>query len=103
MSIKKSFNFSLVWEFFTVCDDPTKAKYKCSAIYTRGKTPKIYSTKSLLDHIKKRHQHEYPDLKHKQDEPLSSSAGMMDLTTAESSQQQATCLKQTNIVETFKK
>ena len=28
---------------------------------------------------------------------------MMDLTTAASSQQQATCLKQTTIVETFKK
>ena len=108
MSAKKSSNSSLVWEFFTVCDDPTKAKCKCNAIYSRGKTPKTYSTKSLLDHIKKKHQHEYADLrqreeKDKPDEPSSSCANMMDLTTAASTQRQAICQKQPTIVNTFEK
>ena len=84
MSIKKSSNSSLVLEFFTVCDNPTKAKCKCSAIYTREKTLKTYSMKSLLNHTKKRHRHEHADLKLKPDEPSSNSADMMDLTTAES-------------------
>jgi len=56
MSANKSSSVSLVWEFFTVCtvcNDPTKAKCKCKAVYARGKTPKTYSTKSLLDHFKK--------------------------------------------------
>ena len=97
-----------MWEFFTVCDDPTKAKCKCNAIYSRGKTPKTYSTKSLLDHIKKKHQHEYADLrqreeKDKPDEPSSSCANMMDLTTAASTQRQAICQKQPTIVDTFEK
>ena len=35
---------SLVWQFFIVCDDPCKAKYKCGKVYTRGRTPKTYST-----------------------------------------------------------
>ena len=52
MSAKKSTSSSLVWEFFVVCDNPTKARCKCNAVYTRGKTPKTYSTKSIGTHKK---------------------------------------------------
>jgi len=48
---------SVVWEFFEVAkDDPTIAKcLQCGNKYSRGKTPKTYSTKSLLDHLNQKH------------------------------------------------
>ena len=109
MSAKKYTSSSLVWEFFVVGDNPTKARCKCNAVYTRGKTPKTYSTKSLLKHIKKKHLHEYEELKRKKETsmvgPSSSNANdnakdVMDITTAKSSQRP---LKQTTIAETFQK
>ena len=59
----------LVWQFFSVCDDPCKAKCKCGKVYTRGRTPKSYSTKSLLDHLHRAHSAEYAQVKQKANKP----------------------------------
>jgi len=50
---------------FIVCDDPCKAKYKCRKVYTRGRTPKTYFTKSLLDNLHRVHSAEYSQVKQK--------------------------------------
>jgi len=41
---------SLLWQLFTVYDDPCNAERKCRKVYTRGRTPKTYCTKSLPYH-----------------------------------------------------
>ena len=61
---------SLVWQFFIVCDDPCKAKCKCGKVHTRGRTPKTYSTKSLLDHLHRAHSAEYAQVKQKASKPV---------------------------------
>src|SRR3569832_1409717 len=51
---------SVVWKFFSPCsDDQSKAKCKCGQIFSRGKTPKTFSTKSLIDHLKLKHLAEF--------------------------------------------
>ena len=61
---------SLVWQFFIVCDDPCKANCKCGNVYTRGRTPKTYSTKSSLDHLHRAHSAEYAQAKQKNSKPV---------------------------------
>ena len=77
-----------------MCDNPTKARCKCNAVYTRGKKPDIFHEKFIGTH-KKKHLYEYEELKRKKETsmvgPLSSNANdnakdVMDLTTAKSSQ-----------------
>ena len=67
---KSKNSVSLVRQFFVVCDDPCKAKCQCGKVYTRGRTPKTYSTKSLLDHLHRAHSAEYAQLKQKASKPV---------------------------------
>lgn len=48
---------SVVWQFFEKCaDDESFAQcLKCGQKYCRGKTAKSYSTKSLLEHLRRKH------------------------------------------------
>lgn len=48
---------SVVWQFFKICetDDSIAECLNCGKKYTRGKTPKTYSTKSLRDHLQQKH------------------------------------------------
>lgn len=50
---------SVVWQFFKICEsDESIAQClisNCNKKYSRGKTPKTYSTKSLRDHLQQKH------------------------------------------------
>lgn len=48
---------SVVWQFFKVSakDDSIAECLNCNKKYSRGKTPKTYSTKSLRDHLHQKH------------------------------------------------
>jgi len=51
------------WQFFIVCENPCKAKCKRRKVCTQGRTPKTYSTKSLLDQLHWAHSTAYAQLK----------------------------------------